>query len=356
MPYRAWAYVGFCCSESLVFYAQTSDLAGAEPGGEPETPVKHAFTSATRSHTGHANRRGPAKWGWVEIPLPKYEKPGPKLLRLLSGSSGFAVGWIVVSALRDKPPAETETRDWERDLVHNAGPLGPTIGLAAWFRSDAGTVVEAGHVAQWQDQSGHARHASQPNPAARPALLGGGPNAKSVIRFDGISNMMSFDCPVNGLPAMTILMVAGATKHQTGVNLGNYAALQWPEFAPWGGVYLSPQQIFVGYRFGSGQFGNGFTYERPGGTPVGWCLSTARKDGPREDLWAQGISVYSAKDRYPCTAHTQDVATLGAGSEGRPNAPKFYTGDVLELLVFTRAITEAERDALERYLRAKYGL
>ena len=69
-PYRAWAYVGFCCSESLVFYAQTSDLAGAEPGSEPELPVKHAFTSATRTHTGHSTRSGPAKWGWVEIPLP----------------------------------------------------------------------------------------------------------------------------------------------------------------------------------------------------------------------------------------------------------------------------------------------
>jgi hypothetical protein len=105
-PYRAWAYVGVCCSESLVFYSQTTDLAGAEPGGEVDAPVKHALTSATKNHSGHAGRKGPSKWGWVELPLPKYEKPGPKVVRLLTGSQGFSVAYIVVSSLRDKQPGD----------------------------------------------------------------------------------------------------------------------------------------------------------------------------------------------------------------------------------------------------------
>ena len=353
--YRAWAYVGACCTESLVFWSQTTDLAGAEPGTEPDTPVKHAMTSAIKTHSGHGGRKGPSRWGWVELPLPKYDKPGAKILRLVSGSQGFSVAWVVVSSLRDKPPGEAESRDWERDLVHNPGPVAPTIGLAAWFRADVGTAIEGGKVAQWQDQSGHARHALQLNPAARPTLAAGAVGGKPALRFDGASNVMSFDCPVNGLPAMTIILVAWSSKNQSFGQLGNYAALQWPESGPWGGVFLSPQQIYVPWRFGTSQFGNTSSWDRPGGTPAGWTVSTVKKDGTKEELFVQGVSVLSTKDRFPAIAHTQDTATIGAGTESRGNALKFYPGDIAEILVFTRAISEAERDAIERYLRGKYG-
>jgi hypothetical protein len=353
--YRAWAYIGACCSESLVFYAQGSDMAGAEPGSEPDAPLKHAMTSATRNHAGHSGRKGPSKWGWVEIPLPKVEKPGAKVLRLLTGSQGFAVAWIVVGSLRDKPPGDSEMKEWERDLVHNAGPAGPTIGLAAWFKADAGTAVEAGRVAQWQDQSGHSRHAAQPSPAARPMLIANAANGKPALRFDGASSVMSFDCPVNGLTSMTILLVAVSSKNQGLGLMGNHAALQWPDFGPWGGVFLSPQQIYVPWRFGTSQPNNVASWDRPGGNPAGWTVTTVRKDGTKEELFVQGASVLSSKDRYPAIAHTQDVATIGAGTDSKQNPMKFYPGDIAEILVFARALSDVERDALERHLRGKYG-
>ncbi len=355
--YRAWAYVGACCSESLVFWSQTTDLSGAEPGSDPDAPVKHAMTSAIKNHTGHAGRKGPSRWGWVELPLPKYEKPGAKVLRLLSGSQGFSVAWVVVSSLRDKPPAEAESKDWERDLVHNPGPAGPTIGLGAWFKADAGTAIEGGKIAQWQDQSGHGRHALQLNPAARPTLAAAAVGGKPAVRFDGASNVMSFECPANAQQGMTIFMVAAASKNQRGNELGNYAALQWPEFGPWGNVFLGPQQTCVAWRFGSGEFGNVNVWERPNGQPQGWTVTAVRKDGAKEDLFVQGQLVASnAKPRYLSTAHTIDTATLGAGNDGRGKELKFFPGDIAEVLVFTRALTEAERDAIERYLRGKYGL
>ena len=350
--YRAWAYVGICCSESLVFYSQTTDLAGAEPGSEVEAPVKHAMTSATKTHSGHSGRKGPGKWGWVELPMPKYEKPGPKVLRLLTGSQGFSVAFVVVSSLRDKPPSDAELKDWERDIVHNPGPVAPTIGLAAWFKADAGTVIEGGRIAQWQDQSGHARHAHQPLPASRPTLAANTLNGKPVVRFDGTSNVLSFDCPVNGLTSMTLFMVASASQNQRANELGNYAALHWAEFGPWGSVFLGPQQTCVAWRYGAGQHGNVNCWERQ---PAGATLAVVRKDGVREDLFVNGAPVMATKDRYPSIAHTQDIATIGAGNDGRGNALKFFPGDVAEILVFTRALSDLERDAIERYLRAKYG-
>jgi hypothetical protein len=270
---------------------------------------------------------------------------------MLTGAQGFSVAFMIVSSQRDRPPGEAELKDWERDIVHNAGPVAPTIGLSAWFKADLGTVVEGGRVAQWQDQSGHGRHALQPLPASRPTLAGNTLNGKPVVRFDGTAQMLSFECPLNGLGGLTIFMVASAAKDMKGNELGYSSALHWEEFGPWGGVYLGPQQTSVAWRFGTGQFGNQPYWERPS---AGWTLAVARKDGARDELFIQGALVQSSKDKLPSIAHTSDAATIGAGSQGRPPV-KFFAGDVAEIIVFSRALSEAERDAIERYLRAKYG-
>ncbi|HLY07966.1 MAG TPA: hypothetical protein VKW04_01555 [Planctomycetota bacterium] len=353
--YHAWAYIGACCSESLVFYSQTTDLARAEPGSEPDQPVKHAITSATKTHAGHSGRKAPTRWGWVEIPLPKYEKPGSKVLRLVSAQQGFAVAWIVVSSLRDRAPTEVDMKDWERELPHAVGPAGPTLSLAAWFRADAGVVPEAGHVGVWQDQSGHNRHAVQATPAGRPTLAIGAVAGKPAIRFDGMGNSLSFDCPVNGQTGLTVFLVAAPSKNQLNHELGNFAPLQWGEFGPWGGVFLSPQQSGVAWRCGTSQWGNISTWPRPA-TVGGATVTVIRKDADREDLFVGGALVLSAKDKQPVLAHTVDVATIGAGTDSRQNPLRFFLGDIAEILVFTRALADPERDAVERYLRGKYGL
>ncbi|HZE95999.1 MAG TPA: hypothetical protein VE981_03135 [Planctomycetota bacterium] len=348
--YRAWAYVGACCSESLAFWAQGSEL----PGGELGEPVKHGMTSATKNHAGHAGRKGPSRWAWVEIPLPKYSAPGAKLLRLLTSSQGFSVGWMVVSPTRDKAPGDVEMKEWEKDLVHNVGPAGPTIGLAAWFKADAGTVIEVGKVAQWQDQSGHGRNAGQTMPAGRPQLAANVWNGKPVLRFDGTANQLQFDCPVNAQTALTIFMVSSAAKNQLGNDCGNYAALQWSESGGWGAVFLSPEQNRIAYRFGTGQGGNVVFWDRqPTGGPAVFMM---RKDGAHEELWVQGALVAAPKDKTWPIGHTSDTATIGAGNETRNPPPKFFAGDIAEILVFTRALSEPERDAVERSLRAKYGI
>jgi hypothetical protein len=216
-------------------------------------------------------------------------------------------------------------------------------------------VIEAGKVAQWQDQSGHARHALQTMPANRPLLVPNVVNAKPVLRFDGLTNALQFECPVNGQSALTIFLVSSAAKNQAGADLGNYAALQWPEFGPWGAVFISPQQQRISYRYGTSQSGNFGSWDRqPNGGPT---LIMTRKDGPREELWVQGALVLSAKDKTWPVAHSIDLALIGGGFENpkQPQPMKGFAGDIAEILVFTRAISEAERDAIERYMRGKYG-
>jgi len=79
-------------------------------------------------------------------------------------------------------------------------------------------------------------------------------------------------------------------------------------------------------------------------------------DGPRQELWVQGTLAAAGKDKTYPIAHTADTATIGAGNESRMPPPKYFAGDIAEIIVFTRALNDAERDAIERYLRGKYGI
>ncbi|HEX7897916.1 MAG TPA: hypothetical protein VF950_09165, partial [Planctomycetota bacterium] len=352
LAYRAWAYVGACCAETAAFAAQGTEIAG----GDDAPPVKHAFLAATKTHAGHGGKKRPERWSWVEVPLPAYAAPGPKALRLATNQQGFSVAWIVVSALRDKPFTETELKERDKDLPRGPGPAGPTLGLLAWYRADAGPVAEGGRVARWADVSGRLRHASQPDPAARPLFVANGLNNRPSVRFDGERASLGFECPVNGLTAMTVVVLAQASKNVRADN-GIGSVLQWRQGAGWGMVYLVPAQTHVSWRFGTAQWGNAPVWNRPNNevltTPQ---LVTIRKDGAREELFAQGASVAAQSDRWRSLAHTSDVGVIGAGSDDARNPLTHWAGDVAEILVYSRALPEAERLAVEGYLRLKYGL
>jgi len=122
--YRCWLYVGGCCAEGLAFHVQGTDLvaphpktkepAAAEPGGEASAPVKHGLSLATRTHAGHGPRKEPARWGWVQVPLPKYAASGLKKLRVLADQRGLWVAFACVSAVKTAPPRESEVKEIEK--------------------------------------------------------------------------------------------------------------------------------------------------------------------------------------------------------------------------------------------------
>ena len=114
--YRCWMYVGGCCAQTLTFFAQGSELRTkrggpvAEPGGALEVPVRQKVVTTRRRHSDHEGPKRPERWGWVEIPLPEYQKPGVKTVRLLSDQKGIGVGAALISTTRKRAPSKTETQ------------------------------------------------------------------------------------------------------------------------------------------------------------------------------------------------------------------------------------------------------
>src|SRR5437899_9425011 len=99
----------------------------------------------------------------------------------------------------------------QRDAGNRSASI-PTENLKLWLRADAGVVVTETGVSYWADQSGSGTEAVQFEPGSRPTLFSGAINGKPSVSFDGIDDFMSFTLPVNGLTAMTLVLVSAAAQ------------------------------------------------------------------------------------------------------------------------------------------------
>jgi hypothetical protein len=214
-------------------------------------------------------------------------------------------------------------------------------------------MVNGSGVSQWIDQSGNNRNATQSVGSNQPTLVNGVINGRPVVRFDGVSDFLTFNLPVNGSSAMSLFLVAANTQNQNGGESGaERAALFWNERAGWGTLFLTPFQASVNCRFGTTQVENRNDYLRTAPIGSAFTVSSAIKNGTTDSLYVNGTQVVNASGKLPTIAACQDVANVGRGY----NNNTFFAGDIAEILIYNRALTTAERQQAEQVLDGKYGL
>jgi hypothetical protein len=247
--------------------------------------------------------------------------------------------------------------DFSEEVSLTTSTPGPAAGvvttnLVLWLKGDAGVTAAGANVAEWQDQSGHARHAAQPTVGNQPMLVSNGRNGMPVLRFDGVDDFLTFNLPVNGLSEMSLVLVcANSQSRDGGVANVQYAPLFWNESAGWGTVHLSPFQSSVKFRFGTTQANNLPQYTRPASVGSDFTITVAVKSGASEYLYVNGSMVLSQGGKLSSIAGCQDIGNLGRGYNNT-----FFPGDIAEVLVYARALTDAERSAVEQHLSSKYAL
>ncbi len=225
----------------------------------------------------------------------------------------------------------------------------PSTGLALWLKADAGTPAAGSRVSIWSDQSSNHADASQANGVNQPLATLSASGAR-VVRFDGASDFMSFVAPLNGLTGATLILVASAAQDYTGDwNGTSNAPLFWNETAYWGCVHLSPFQTSVKYRFGTTQTNNLPAFTRPVSIGSGLSITTAVKNGTTESLFINGSNVLTQSGKYSTINGIAGTGTLGRGYNST-----YFAGDIAEVLVYRRALSDAERAQIESYLISKY--
>jgi putative heme-binding domain-containing protein len=209
------------------------------------------------------------------------------------------------------------------------------------------------------DASGHDRHLPQKDPQTRPTLALQEKHA--ALRFDGRGQHLTL--PGLGLrfKEVTVFVVAAPFS-----NYGDFRA------------FLALNQAGVN-DYSSGltvdqSFGRSLRFESLNPEGAGFGGATNLLKDASDFGTVQRLTVTSAvgpggtklylngklqgqRDRGPSTLH-MDRVTVGARfytNGGPPQVRGFLHGDILEVLVYGRALSEAERREVDRYLAARHG-
>ena len=83
---------------------------------------------------------------------------------------------------------------------------------------------------------------------------------------------------------------------------------------------------------------------------MGYSLTTAVKNGTSENVYVNGTQVAGLTGKLAAIANTGSQALIGRGTS------TYFSGDIAEIIVYTRALPDAERQQVDQYLLAKYNL
>ncbi len=229
----------------------------------------------------------------------------------------------------------------------------PTEGLQQWLRSDKGTnynFFSQSGTRIWQDQSGNG-HDATPSLGHEPNLTADGRTCQFTWQFNG-SSSFNFSLPIAGWGEMTVFLVANNAKDPPADSyFSEAAAILWTENALWGNTFVSPYQTNVYARFGTTQVGNNLgDTRRASGIGQDFTVTRAVHDKGTDEIYVNGLRVFSQGGK----THALGGVT-GAGIIGEGINNTYFNGEISEILVYNRVLSDNEAARVESYLRNKYG-
>lgn len=225
----------------------------------------------------------------------------------------------------------------------------PGNGLALWLTGDdAMKSAAGGKLASWTNPLVPNVSASSSEANAQPSVAAAAINGHAAVRFDGEANMLKTNIDISpaSWPDVTVITVFSSTTEET-----------------------SPLRSIYGDDNGD--------YDRSAG------LDNRSADGKSYTIFAgdRGVmgyfalkanQVYLSTDQYTATEFNGWVDGKPAVTkfeshwgEALPNMyiggtgtifNQFWKGDIAEMIVYARVLTDAERAKVEDYLAKKYGV
>jgi hypothetical protein len=250
-------------------------------------------------------------------------------------------------------PAQVEHLPCDGDPPPVRGPypsdLPKTLpGLVAWYDASSSVKHRNGRVWSWQDKSGLANHTAQPATERQPTYAPAGLNGKPAVYFDGLDDELdAMDNPsLNpaNLTAFVVLKIANPDNASYPIPLAKL---------PVNAAYLVMLDV--------------------DNTPVarvnvaGGTLSTQELDpvGPEAEIWTarhDGRELRLFRNQWPSelgpaavgrVTPTAGALRLGNGDIDAQNA---FNGWIAEVILYDRALSDADRKLIEDYLGWKYGI
>lgn len=241
------------------------------------------------------------------------------------------------------------------DKTNIAIPTFLPTDSALWLDADDSSTITlvSGAVSEWRDKSGNLRHATQATAENRPLLVADGLNGTDVIRFDGTNDILQ--------STTTIDLTSGFTFFYIGKNriAKNYQGI----FRIHNTITTSTDNCVIYYQTGgnSGNLvssANNFArYLQTNSImpPVNnyGIININHNTTSTGNHYVNGIiqttSNVGSGSLFPSVANTYYIG-VGYGDTSR------FDGDISQIIIFPRVLTQAEREEMEGYLAWSTGL
>lgn len=229
----------------------------------------------------------------------------------------------------------------------------PVDSLTLWLKGGVGiSTDEAAGVSRWVDASGHGLDATQTTSAGeRPELIPDALNGNSTVRFDGTSDSLrlpaGFSDFTSGLTAYVVAKPTNRGGWQRFFQLGNGP---WSDNIHLARFWTTDDLIYESYS--GGNLASSLS------APGVMSLAEYHLYGVSHDTGANTLRLIKDGDQVAQgAAAALPNITRSANFIGKSNwNDALFQGDIAEVLLFNRSLSEAEADAVEDYLAQKYAL
>jgi hypothetical protein len=240
-----------------------------------------------------------------------------------------------------------------------------------WFDAGQGVFDSVGNtisnfqgVGEWKDLSGNGHHTTQTTNGARPQYQAtGGPNSRPALSFDGTNDILYSSNHFWGSDDLTVFVVGSySTRNEIeviaskGSTTGNN--LQWfVAGGTTGAMSINTGRQLRAYNLGTlaqrawNDGNKSVTSEITTFLSTSVGVANIYANGAAQNVtqhnFSGGDGTIFDSSAAPLTIGGGDFAAGGAN---------FIQAIISEIIVYSRALTTAERQAIENYLNKKYNL
>lgn len=245
-------------------------------------------------------------------------------------------------------------------LTATATPLAADPALITWLKADALSLSNNTSVSTWYDSSG-INHATAQG-SVFPKYITNVLNGKPVVRFNG-ENRMSFLPTTAVTDDFTVVLVAASTEEHEVDNKNQSLGGKSGQHFILGTVNMGKQGAGMGISMGS----NGASIYEHGDSEKGnsdsgyfpikavydgklntFNIITVKYSDKRPQLFVNGALVDNDTEKSERTVYSP--VDIGGTVDGST-----FTGDIAEILIYDKVLSETERTGLEAYLHEKYS-
>jgi len=218
----------------------------------------------------------------------------------------------------------------------------PQVGMVLWLDAGKG-ITDASGVSKWEDQSGSGNDAEQGDTDKQPTYEINGSNGKAVVRFDGSNDFLITENVSLGNSISVFAVVEAEDKmspndHDWRYNQG--IVTQYKD----GRYILEINSTAIRFQFYDGDW---ITADADA---TCWQLyGVIREDSFTKRLYLNGVEAAS-KNTSTGTSGSNNPIKIGFSGD----YSRYLKGDIAEILVYDRVLSDSERDMVQTYLNIKY--